>query len=51
MIASEPGVSSAPPTPCRTRAAMSTPTFGASPHSSEAAANHTTPMTKIFRRP
>ncbi len=38
-----PGVSSAPPTPCRARAAISTPAFGASPHSSEASANHTVP--------
>ena len=46
-----PGVSSAPPTPCRARAAISTPAFGASPHSSEASANQTVPATNIFRRP
>ena len=46
-----PGVSSAPPTPCRARAAISTGAFGASPHSSDAMANHTVPMTNIFRRP
>ena len=46
-----PGTSSAPPTPCRARAAISTPTFGATPHSSDAAANHTVPMTNTFRRP
>ena len=46
-----PGVSSAPPTPCRARAAMSTATFGASPHSSDAIANQTVPTTNIFRRP
>src|SRR6516164_4541316 len=38
-----PGVSSAPPTPCRARAAISTPAVGASPHSSEATANQTMP--------
>ena len=46
-----PGVSSAPPTPCRARAAISTSTFGATPHSSDASANHTTPITNTFRRP
>ena len=46
-----PGVSSAPPTPCRARAAMSTATFGASPHSSDAIANQTVPIMNIFRRP
>ncbi len=46
-----PGVSSAPPTPCRARAAISTPTVGASPHSSDAAANHTMPIMNSFRRP
>ena len=46
-----PGVSSAPPTPCKARAAISTPTFGAIPHSSDATANHTVPMTNTFRRP
>lgn len=51
MSASEPGVRSAPPTPCNARAAISTPAFGASPHSSEAAANHTTPTTNTLRRP
>ncbi len=51
MSASDPGVRSAPPTPCRARAAMRTSAFGAIPHSSEARANHTTPMTKILRRP
>ena len=50
-IARLPGVSSAPPTPCRARAAMSTATFGASPHSSDAIANHTVPILNIFRRP
>ena len=46
-----PGVSSAPPTPCRARAAISTPTVGASPHSSDATANQTVPITNILRRP
>ena len=46
-----PGVSSAPPTPCRARAAISTPTVGASPHSSDATANHTMPIMNSFRRP
>ena len=51
MIASEPGVSSAPPTPCSTLAAMSTPMPGARPHSAEDSANHTTPMRNTRRRP
>lgn len=51
ISASEPGVSSAPPTPWSARAAISTPASGARPHSSEAAANHTTPITKTRRRP
>lgn len=51
MSAREPGVSSAPPMPCRARAAISTPAFGASPHSSEAEANHMTPRTNTLRRP
>ena len=37
--------------PWSTRAAMSVWMFGASPHRSEAAANHPTPMTKTRRRP
>ena len=51
IIARLPGVSSAPPTPCRARAAMSSGAVGASPQSSEATANHTTPMTNTRRRP
>ena len=51
MIASDPGVSSAPPMPCTTRAAISTRTFGARPHSSEAAANQVTPIRNTRRRP
>ena len=46
-----PGVSSAPPTPCRPRAAISRPMFGAVAQISDATANHATPITKIFRRP
>ena len=46
-----PGVSSAPPTPCRARAAISTAASGASPHSSDATANHTMPIWNTFRRP
>jgi hypothetical protein len=34
-----PGVSSAPPTPCRARPATSSSRFGADPHSSDATAN------------
>jgi hypothetical protein len=51
MIASEPGVSSAPPTPCSTLAAISTPILGARPHSAEDSANQTTPTMKTRRRP
>ncbi|CAM5711546.1 hypothetical protein SMICM304S_03398 [Streptomyces microflavus] len=51
MSARDPGVSSAPPTPCRARAAMRTPAFGAIPQRSEASANHTIPTTNTRRRP
>ena len=51
IIARLPGVSSAPPMPCSTRAAISTSAFGASPHSREARANQIVPMTKTRRRP
>ncbi len=50
-IAKLPGVSSAAPTPWSTRAPMSTSTLGAAPHNSEAAANHTVPITNTRRRP
>src|SRR5262245_2229738 len=50
-IARLPGVSSAAPTPCSARAAISTGAVGARPHSREAMANHTTPMTNTRRRP
>ena len=45
------GANSAPPTPWRTRAAMSRPAVGAMPHRADAAANQTTPMEKIRLRP
>ena len=48
---SDPGVSSAPPAPWRNRAAISQPVPWASPHSTEAAVNQTTPMRKMRRRP
>ena len=50
-IARLPGVSSAPPTPCRARAAISVPAFGASPHSKDASANQTMPIANTRRRP
>ena len=50
-IARLPGVSSAPPTPCSPRAAISSPMLGAIAQISDATANHATPMTKIFLRP
>ncbi len=51
MMASDPGVSSAPPTPSSTRAPMSTPMLGANPHTAEASANQTTPIMNTRRRP
>ena len=51
IIARLPGVSSAPPTPCSARAAISSGAVGASPQSSDASANQTTPITKTRRRP
>ena len=44
MIARAPGVSSAAPQPCSTRARTSHPMSGESAHASEATANHTIPM-------
>ena len=44
-------MSSAAPTPCNARAAMSTGAFGAKPHSTEATANQTTPIMKTRLRP
>jgi hypothetical protein len=51
MIARLPGVSSAPPMPCNSRAPISVSMFGASPHSAEASANQIVPITKMRRRP
>ena len=51
MMASDPGVSSAPPTPWNARAALSTPIVGATAHSSDATANQTTPTRNTRRRP
>ena len=50
-IARLPGVSSAPPTPCATRATTSSATFGAMPQASDATANTTTPTRNTSRRP
>jgi hypothetical protein len=46
-----PGVSSAPPMPCSSRAAMSAWTFGAAAQSGDAAVNRVVPATKMRRRP
>ena len=51
MIARLPGVSSAPPTPCRARAAISVAALGATPQASEATANQIAPIMKMRRRP
>ena len=51
MIARLPGTSSAPPTPCSARAAISKPDVGASPHSTEAAVNTAAPATNTVRCP
>jgi len=45
------GTSSAPPSPCRPRAAMSSATLRARPHQIEAIAKRITPITNILRRP
>ncbi len=50
-IASDPGTSSAPATPCRARAAIRNSTEGAIAQSAEVAPKATSPMTKIRRRP
>ena len=50
-IARLPGVSNAAPSPCSARAAMSTVVFGATAQSSDAPANHTTPVRNTRRRP
>ncbi len=46
-----PGVRSAPPTPCRARAAMSCRTLGAKPHHMEATVKTTTPAMNTRLRP
>jgi hypothetical protein len=46
-----PGVRSAAPTPCTTRAAISSVVPGATAHRSEAAQNTTAPISYTFRRP
>ena len=51
MIARLPGVSRAPPTPCKARAPISSSEVGAAAHSTEATVNHAAPMTKMRRRP
>ena len=51
MIASDPGTSNAPPTPCTARATISCSGLLASPHNTEAAANMTTPRVKMRLRP
>lgn len=50
-MASEPGVSSAPPTPCSALAATRAPMPGASPQRSEATANQPTPKRNTRLRP
>ena len=50
-IARLPGVSSAPPTPCRPRAAISSSMLGAVAQMSDATANHATPTMNRRRRP
>jgi hypothetical protein len=51
MIARLPGVRSAAPMPCSPRAATSISIDGASAHSTDAVANHATPITYTLRRP
>ena len=50
-IDSDAGVSSAAPTACSTRAAMSQPTLPASPHAADAAMNSVTPTMNTRLRP
>ena len=50
-IARLPGVSSAAPAPCTARAPIRNPALGARPQASDASANHTVPIRKIFLRP
>ena len=51
MIESEPGTSSAPATPWRSRPRTSSSMFGASPHSTDVIPNPTSPMMNTRRRP
>ena len=51
MIARLPGTSSAPPTPCRIRAASSMSSDVARPHHKEASANTAVPIANTRRRP
>ncbi len=51
IIARLPGVSSAPPTPCSSRAPTSASALGATAQSSDATVNHATPTTNMRRRP
>ncbi len=51
MIASAAGVSSALETPCRARAAISTPTVGAAAHSADPTPKPATPATNTRRSP
>ena len=50
-IASEPGTSSAPATPCSARAPIRSSTEGATAQSTEVAPKATSPKTNIRRRP
>ncbi|KAG1220493.1 hypothetical protein G6F68_021186 [Rhizopus microsporus] len=50
-IDNDAGVSSAAPTACSTRAAISHPTLPARPHAAEAARNSTTPTMNMRLRP
>jgi hypothetical protein len=51
MTARLAGVISAPPTPCRARAAMSQPMPGAAAHSTDATVNQANPARNTRRRP
>ena len=51
MMASEPGTSSAPATPCRIRQTMRNSMVGERPHNRDVAANATRPMANTRRRP
>ena len=51
MSARPQGIKNAAPTPCKARAAISAPGFGASPQAIDANAKTLTPIIKIRRRP